>query len=84
VAPHGGLALDHRLVGDVFPAKVIILLWFFTFACNMSLWVDKYRPTTLQKLDYHKDQAVHLKKLVRIGPPNYLDTAQRLLIIAGM
>ncbi|KAK2176741.1 hypothetical protein NP493_643g03010 [Ridgeia piscesae] len=33
----------------------------------MSLWVDKYRPTTLQKLDYHKDQAVHLKKLVQCG-----------------
>lgn len=30
----------------------------------MSLWVDKYRPTSLGKLDYHKDQAVQLKNLV--------------------
>lgn len=33
----------------------------------MSLWVDKYRPVTLAKLDYHKDQAAHLKKLVEGG-----------------
>ena len=31
---------------------------------RMSLWVDKHRPSTLNKLDYHKDQAAHLKKLV--------------------
>ena len=31
----------------------------------MSLWVDKYRPTSLSKLDYHKDLATHLRKLVR-------------------
>lgn len=30
----------------------------------MSLWVDKYRPTSLGKLDYHKDQAAHLKNMV--------------------
>lgn len=30
----------------------------------MSLWVDKYRPTSLSKLDYHKELAAHLKKLV--------------------
>ncbi|XP_054270914.1 replication factor C subunit 3 [Macrosteles quadrilineatus] len=33
----------------------------------MSLWVDKYRPTSLQKLDYHKTQAAHLKNLVQQG-----------------
>lgn len=33
----------------------------------MSLWVDKYRPTNLSKLDYHKEQAAHLKKLVQTG-----------------
>ncbi|EDO40823.1 predicted protein [Nematostella vectensis] len=33
----------------------------------MSLWVDKYRPTSLGKLDYHKDLAAHLKKLVHSG-----------------
>lgn len=33
----------------------------------MSLWVDKHRPGTLAKLDYHKDQAQHLKKLVAGG-----------------
>ncbi|KAK0079191.1 hypothetical protein PV325_001610 [Microctonus aethiopoides] len=33
----------------------------------MSLWVDKYRPTTLGKLDYHKDQAAHLKNMVQQG-----------------
>ena len=31
----------------------------------MSLWVDKYRPNSLTKLDYHKSLAAHLKKLVR-------------------
>lgn len=30
----------------------------------MSLWVDKYRPTSLAKLDYHKEQANRLKNLV--------------------
>lgn len=29
----------------------------------MSLWVDKYRPNSLAKLDFHKNLAVHLKKL---------------------
>ncbi|KAL5011739.1 hypothetical protein ScPMuIL_010290 [Solemya velum] len=33
----------------------------------MSLWVDKHRPNLLNKLDYHKDQATHLKKLVHGG-----------------
>uniref|UniRef100_A0A0B6ZAQ3 Replication factor C subunit 3 n=1 Tax=Arion vulgaris TaxID=1028688 RepID=A0A0B6ZAQ3_9EUPU len=33
----------------------------------MSLWVDKYRPISLNKLDYHKEQASHLKKLVEGG-----------------
>ncbi|KXJ11265.1 replication factor C subunit 3 [Exaiptasia diaphana] len=33
----------------------------------MSLWVDKYRPNSLSKLDYHKDLASHLKKLVHSG-----------------
>ncbi|KAK2170105.1 hypothetical protein LSH36_4g05070 [Paralvinella palmiformis] len=33
----------------------------------MSLWVDKYRPNSLNKLDYHKDQAAHLRKLVQCG-----------------
>ncbi|XP_070553436.1 replication factor C subunit 3-like [Ptychodera flava] len=33
----------------------------------MSLWVDKYRPTSLGKLDYHKEQASNLKKLVQCG-----------------
>lgn len=33
----------------------------------MSLWVDKYRPNSLQKLDYHRSQAAHLKNLVSSG-----------------
>jgi len=33
----------------------------------MSLWVDKHRPTSLAKLDYHKDQAQYLQKLVSSG-----------------
>ncbi|XP_061660043.1 replication factor C subunit 3 [Syngnathoides biaculeatus] len=33
----------------------------------MSLWVDKYRPTSLGKLDYHKEQASQLKSLVQDG-----------------
>ncbi|EDV25152.1 uncharacterized protein TRIADDRAFT_26016 [Trichoplax adhaerens] len=33
----------------------------------MSLWVDKYRPTSLSKLDYHKDLAEQLKNLIQSG-----------------
>lgn len=33
----------------------------------MVLWVDKHRPTSLAKLDYHKEQALYLKKLVHAG-----------------
>ncbi|KAK3873446.1 hypothetical protein Pcinc_021548 [Petrolisthes cinctipes] len=33
----------------------------------MSLWVDKHRPKELGKLDYHLEQAAHLKKLVECG-----------------
>lgn len=33
----------------------------------MSLWVDKYRPNSLGKLDYHKEQATQLKNLVQCG-----------------
>ncbi|CAN8006026.1 unnamed protein product [Ixodes hexagonus] len=33
----------------------------------MGLWVDKHRPMSLAKLDYHKDQAAYLKKLVQGG-----------------
>jgi len=33
----------------------------------MSLWVDKYRPNQLTKLDYHKAQAAQLQKLVKEG-----------------
>ncbi|XP_003390597.2 PREDICTED: replication factor C subunit 3-like [Amphimedon queenslandica] len=31
----------------------------------MSLWVDKYRPTNLNKLHYHQEQAASLKRLVQ-------------------
>lgn len=30
----------------------------------MSLWVDKYRPCSLARLDYHKEQAAQLRNLV--------------------
>uniref|UniRef100_A0A8D3BUU6 Replication factor C subunit 3 n=1 Tax=Scophthalmus maximus TaxID=52904 RepID=A0A8D3BUU6_SCOMX len=33
----------------------------------MSLWVDKYRPTSLGKLDFHKEQATQLRNLVQCG-----------------
>ena len=33
----------------------------------MSLWVDKYRPNTLAKLDYHREQAERLEKMVAKG-----------------
>jgi len=33
----------------------------------MSLWIDKHRPTQLKRLDYHKEQAQHLAKLVDGG-----------------
>ena len=29
----------------------------------MALWVDKYRPRELAKLDYHVEQAGDLKRL---------------------
>ncbi|XP_015590067.1 replication factor C subunit 3 [Cephus cinctus] len=48
------------------------LLYFFVGVFNyllllekMSLWVDKHRPTSLSKLDYHTEQAKHLKNLVQ-------------------
>ncbi|KAF9125028.1 Replication factor C (RF-C) subunit [Mortierella sp. 14UC] len=33
----------------------------------MALWVDKHRPTNLDKLDYHTDLSAHLKKLCASG-----------------
>ncbi|GAB1290513.1 Replication factor C subunit 3 [Apodemus speciosus] len=33
----------------------------------MSLWVDKYRPNSLARLDYHKEQAAQLRNLVQCG-----------------
>ena len=33
----------------------------------MSLWIDKHRPQELKQLDYHKDQAEHISKLVEGG-----------------
>lgn len=34
----------------------------------MALWVDKYRPSSLDKLHYHNDLSIHLKKLVSQSP----------------
>ncbi len=31
------------------------------------LWVDKHRPTALDKLDYHRDQASQLRELAKSG-----------------
>jgi hypothetical protein len=31
----------------------------------MSLWADKYRPQSLDKLSYHNELSEHLKKMVR-------------------
>ena len=33
----------------------------------MSLWVDKYRPNMLSKLDYHCEQAQRLEQMVSNG-----------------
>ncbi|KAF9900518.1 Replication factor C (RF-C) subunit, partial [Lobosporangium transversale] len=33
----------------------------------MALWVDKHRPSNLDKLDFHADLSVHLKKLCSSG-----------------
>lgn len=30
----------------------------------MALWVDKYRPQSLDSLDYHQEQATMLRRLV--------------------
>ena len=32
-----------------------------------ALWVDKYRPQSLDRLDYHKDQAAQLARLAAAG-----------------
>ena len=66
--------------GDIYstkiPAKFAVtalghlnLLEGYNIYSSMSLWVDKHRPTALGKLDYHKDQAIQLKKLVRKVKP---------------
>jgi hypothetical protein len=39
-----------------------------TTLSTMALWVDKHRPNNLDKLDYHADLSVHLKKLVMTLP----------------
>lgn len=33
----------------------------------MSLWVDKYRPSALSRLDFHREQAAQLRSLVQCG-----------------
>ncbi|ORZ39302.1 DNA clamp loader [Catenaria anguillulae PL171] len=33
----------------------------------MALWIDKYRPTTLQSLDYHEHLSTHLDRLTQTG-----------------
>ncbi|KAJ1985616.1 Replication factor C (RF-C) subunit [Dimargaris cristalligena] len=33
----------------------------------MSLWVDKYRPSSLDKLSYHQDLSTNLKRLANTG-----------------
>ena len=33
----------------------------------MALWLDKYRPKKLSKLDFHRRQAEHLEQLVKGG-----------------
>ncbi|KQL00064.1 replication factor C subunit 3 [Amazona aestiva] len=33
----------------------------------MSLWVDKHRPASLGRLDYHREQAAQLRNLVQCG-----------------
>ncbi|KAI9137880.1 P-loop containing nucleoside triphosphate hydrolase protein [Paraphysoderma sedebokerense] len=33
----------------------------------MALWVDKYRPSSLEKLDYHSDLSGHMKRLAQSG-----------------
>jgi hypothetical protein len=33
----------------------------------MALWIDKYRPQTLDRMDYHVEQAQSLKQMVRLG-----------------
>lgn len=38
----------------------------------MALWCDKYRPTALNRLDFHCDQAEHLKKLLANGDVPHL------------
>lgn len=56
-----GNIVCHNITQLLLAAKLAILN-------EMSLlWVDKYRPKELQKLDYHKEQAAHLKNLTQQG-----------------
>jgi replication factor C subunit 3/5 len=36
------------------------------------LWVDKHRPTTLSKLDYHAELSERLQALVRIEEGDFI------------
>ena len=36
----------------------------------MALWLDKHRPKKLSKLDFHKRQAEHLERLVKVSNPH--------------
>ena len=52
-----------------FPAQVVQRFFKLRVFINkksfriMALWVDKYRPRELAKLDYHVEQAGDLKRL---------------------
>lgn len=50
----------------------------------MSLWVDKYRPTSLGKLDYHKEQATQLKNLVSKLKLRHISTMRSCVITTSL
>ncbi|VEL12372.1 unnamed protein product [Protopolystoma xenopodis] len=51
----------------VFTDSLVFCVAFQIPKPYMALWVDKYRPSSLAKLDYQKDRALSLKNLISRG-----------------
>jgi replication factor C subunit 3/5 len=50
-----------------FYTQIFLQFLNFKFLLKMALWLDKYRPKKLSKLDFHRRQAEHLEQLVKGG-----------------
>lgn len=63
--PHSGLAKNQQ--HSLLPPLFALLSTHPRQLFSKMLWVDRYRPTSLDKLDYHKDQAGQLRELAKSG-----------------